>query len=84
MNSIRFLSVLLSLMFYPSFVTAQQHVPEPAVNIGDTSFLDGVGGPGLLTETIGDAMHSTEIVDGAGQKVPGTGQVNSISGGCVH
>jgi len=78
-NSIRFLLALLPLMLYSSFAMAQEHVPEPAVNIGDTSFLDGVGGPGLLTETIGDAMHSTEIVDGAGQKVSGTGQVNSTS-----
>jgi hypothetical protein len=79
MGSIRFLAVLLPLMVYSPLIRAQEHVPEPAVNLGDTSFLDGIGGPGVLTETIGDAMHSSAIVDGSGQKVPVTGQVNSIS-----
>ena len=46
----------------------QVHVPEPAVNLGDTSFLDALGGPGLLVEEIGDGYHS------------GTSSVNSISG----
>ena len=78
-NKVRFLSVFLSLMLYSPSLSAQEHVPEPAVNLGDTSFLDGIGGPGLLTETIGDATHSSAIVDVAGQKVPDTGQVNSIS-----
>jgi hypothetical protein len=36
----------------------QAHVPEPAVNLGDTSFLDALGGPGWLLEEIGDGSHS--------------------------
>jgi hypothetical protein len=28
---------------------AQQHIALPPVNLGETSFLDGEGGPGLLT-----------------------------------
>jgi hypothetical protein len=32
------------------FAQAQSHVAEPAVNLGDSSFLDGIGGPGFLTE----------------------------------
>ena len=47
---------------------AQVHVPEPAVNLGDTSFLDALGGPGLLVEEIGDGYRS------------GTSSVDSISG----
>jgi len=74
----RVLAGVLLLTSYSSFMRAQEHVSEPPVNLGDTSFLDGIGGPGELAETIGDAEHSRAIVDGAGHKVRGTGQVNSI------
>jgi hypothetical protein len=59
---------------------AQAHPPEPAVNLGDTSFLDAVGGPGLLLEEIGDGSHSGKTVDGEGQKIAGAPTVNAISG----
>jgi len=59
---------------------AQAHPPEPTVNLGDTSFLDAIGGPGLLLEEIGDASHSGKTVDGGGQPVPGAPAVNAVSG----
>lgn len=39
-------------------VIAQVHLPEPTVNLGDTSFLDALGGPGWLVEEIADGYHS--------------------------
>jgi len=40
---------------------AQIHPPEPGVNLDDTSFLDGVAGPGLLVEQTIDGSHSDQI-----------------------
>ncbi len=58
----------------------QQHPPEPTVNLGDTSFLDAQGAPGVLLEQIGDASHSGKQIDGTGKAMPGASAVNSISG----
>jgi len=57
-----------------------RHVSELAVNLGDTSFLDGPAGPGVVAEQIGDAAHDGRMTDSAGNDVPGAGAVNSISG----
>jgi hypothetical protein len=61
--------------------------PEPCcgapVNLGDTSFLDGIGGPGLLVEEIGDGSHSGKVDDSAGQRIAGAPAINSL-GGLTH
>jgi hypothetical protein len=59
---------------------AQSHVPEPVVNLGDTSFLDGIGGPGLLVEEIGDGSHSGRVEDSDGHAIAGAPAINSLSG----
>jgi hypothetical protein len=59
---------------------SQNHVAEPAVNLGETTFLDGVAGPGFVVEQIGDVAHDGRMVDSTGKTVPGSGSVNSISG----
>jgi hypothetical protein len=61
-------------------IKAQSHVAEPAVNLGDTSFLDGIAGPGLLVEEIGDGSRSGKVVDGSGHAITGAPSVNSVSG----
>jgi hypothetical protein len=59
---------------------AQTHPAEPSMNLGDSSFLDGLGGPGLLLEEIGDGSHSGKTVDGTGQSIAGAPAVNAVSG----
>jgi len=71
--------VLFLILLSPASLVAQTHVAEPAVNLGDTSFLDGIGGPGVVMEVIGDGEHAGTVVDGGGSSIPGTGAVNSIS-----
>jgi hypothetical protein len=57
---------------------APYHPPEPAVNLGDTSFLDALGGPGFLVEEIGDGTHSDRAADGAGHTTPA--DITGVSG----
>lgn len=52
--------------------TSAQQVAQPPLDLGQTSFLDGEGGPGFLLETIGQGLVSGYAADGAGRARPGT------------
>jgi hypothetical protein len=77
---VKFLCVAMLIGFQSIPLQGQSHVSEPAVNLGDTSFLDGPAGPGFVTEQIGDAAHDGRITDSTGNAVPNARAVNSISG----
>src|ERR1700751_106924 len=62
----RFVAAICVWISCASTSRAQAHVPEPAVNLGDTSFLDARGGPGLLVEEIGEATHIGRIAGPSG------------------
>jgi hypothetical protein len=49
--------VICVCVSYVSTPLAQAHVAKLAVNLGDTSFLEARGGPGLLVEEIGGNPH---------------------------
>ena len=51
----------------------------PPVNLGDTSFLDGIGLPGWLTEEIGQGVHDNRAFNSSGHELPQTTDVNSGS-----
>ena len=72
--------LLLATLAGSAALRAQQHPQEPTVNLGDTSFLDALGAPGVLLEEIGDVSHSGTTIGGSGQVVAGAPSVNSISG----
>lgn len=77
-KSVIFAAIYMALGLFP--IEAQSHVAEPAVNLGDTSFLDGIGGPGLLIEEIGDGSHSGKVKDSDGHTIAGAPAINSLSG----
>jgi len=72
-------NVFMVLLLSSGTGLAQTHPAEPTVNLGDTSFLDALGGPGVLLEQIGDAYHSGLTTNGRGQGLGTAPAVNSVS-----
>ena len=50
---------------------AQEHIALPPVNLGGSSFMDGVGGPGLLVREGLGAFRATRFADASGATLPG-------------
>jgi len=51
----------------------------PPVNLGDTSFEDGIAFPGWLTEEIVGYYHAGQFTDHHGAEIPGSNQLTSVS-----
>ena len=58
---------------------AQQHVALPPVNLGETSFLDGEGGPGLLTHEPVTLYKAARAVGPSGETLPGRNTTVTLS-----
>src|SRR5260370_8506783 len=69
----------LFLLFTCVVVSAQIHPSEPGVNLGDTSFLDGLAGPGWLVQETVDGYHSTKIADSTGRTTPAIPPFNVVT-----
>ena len=72
------LCVAMLIGLQSASLPGQTHVAEPALNLGDTSFLDAPALPGFVLEQIADGTRAGRIVDASGNTIPGA--VNSLSG----
>src|SRR5260370_21081248 len=54
-----------------------EHVSLPPVDLGDTSFQDGVGGPGVLLQEIFDSSYSGRLNGPHGERLPGNNSVQA-------
>lgn len=51
----------------------------PPVNLGDTSFEDGIAFPGWLVEETGGYYHAGSFSDAHGSRIPGANELTSVS-----
>jgi hypothetical protein len=51
----------------------------PPVNLGDTSFEDGIAFPGWLSEEIIDYYYAGQVNDSSGEKLPGSNKFIALS-----
>jgi hypothetical protein len=58
----------------------QQHIPLPPVDIGQTSFMDGLGGPGVMTRLPLTLYEASRVVGPNGHTLPGRNRLLSLSG----
>jgi hypothetical protein len=54
-------------------------IPLPPVNLGDTSFEDGIAFPGWLAEETIGYYHAGQLNDHQGDKTPGSNKLTSVS-----
>lgn len=54
-------------------------IPLPPVNLGDTSFQDGIAFPGWLVEETIDYYHAGQFNDSQRTKIPGTNKLTTVS-----
>jgi hypothetical protein len=62
-------AMLGEVLSVPSF--AQSSVPQPPMDLGQTSFLDGEGGVGTLLEIIGAGYGASHLKEGHGRNLAG-------------
>lgn len=70
--------VWIGLIFAAGHVLAAD-IPLPPVNLGDTSFEDGIAFPGWLAEETIGYYHAGQFNDHQGEKIPGSNKLTSVS-----
>ncbi len=77
-NSRRFFRTLALAATFTVPTAVSSQVVMPPVNMGGTSFMDGVAGPGTLIEpVIIDRYHASKFIDSKGDVIPGINSVDS-------
>jgi len=77
----KLLCVAMLIGLQSTSLAGQSHVAEPALNLGDTSFLDAPALPGFVLEQIADGTRAGRIVDASGNTIPGAGAVDATASG---
>ena len=62
--------------FIPCLVFGQE-VALPPVNLGESNFLDGIAGPGLLFEQTIEYYRANRFTDSKGNKIPGNNSLEN-------
>ena len=72
-----FTLITLSALILIPCLTSGQEVTLPPVNLGESNFLDGIAGPGLLFEQTIEYYRANRFIDSKGNKVPGNNSLES-------
>lgn len=72
------LAIIVGLTGFGEAVSADE-VHLPPVNLGDTSFEDGIGFPGWMAEEIVDYYYAGQVNDNDGEKIPGSNKFITLS-----
>jgi hypothetical protein len=75
----RHTALLLFSIFAGSVAVIAGPVSLPPVNLGQTSFEDGVANPGWFFEEITEYYHAGHFNDSGGAKVPGNNNLTTVS-----
>lgn len=75
----RAMATVLAALLLSSLQIHAQQVPLPPVDLGATSFLDGVGGPGFFVQEILSPFHASRFTGGNGEKLPGNNSVDAFA-----
>lgn len=73
-----FVLIWIGLVFGAGHVMAAD-ISLPPVNLGDTSFEDGIAFPGWFAEETISYYHAGQINDHQGDKIPGANKLTSVS-----
>lgn len=71
--------LILFLLFFGRAAALAQQVPLPPLDLGATSFVDGIGGPGLFVQDIVEPFHSSRFAGPGGQAVPGSNTLDTVA-----
>lgn len=72
------LSCACLLLLIAGLSATADPITLPAVNLGDTSFLDGKAGPTTLVQLYATRIQFERITDGNGDTVPGDNEIGGI------
>jgi hypothetical protein len=71
--------LILFVVFLLPQTAATQPVPLPPVDLGATSFVDGIGGPGLFVQDIVSPFHASRFLGPQGQRLPGNNSLDTFA-----